>query len=438
MVVTAVLLIVECFLCSLLSPTESTDMVAISFIMLILNSAVTFVGINNSVGRNDRRIASVLSVSLILHLIVMFWNIYFNNVFTLPNTDGDAEAYATIATSYAFGSRAGLPIDLTRFPSYVGKLYQLIGEQRITVQFINVYLAMCALVYVYRILIMLNVDEDIVHKGLRILAILPNLLIISSAFLQESIIAFLLVFSVYCFVKWYQYQGGKWLAFAIAVSLFASLFHMGGCVCAVSFAVTAPLVGRERKVSLNIIRILLAAIVVFAFLIFLTQNGSSFLRKFGGDYSAEKILYETEVRESGGSGYYIGISGLPASLDLIVNTPIRMIYFMFSPLPWQWRGLSDIVAFFGSTLFYIVSTKWLINVFRRRQMIKNNPLYGIWFAIVIACLIAGIMFGWGVSNAGSALRHREKFTYLFGLIYMLSIYLERKSYEISYSNSSSI
>ena len=30
------------------------------------------------------------------------------------------------------------------------------------------------------------------------------------------------------------------------------------------------------------------------------------------------------------------------------------------------------------------------------------------------------MFGWGVSNAGSVLRHREKFTYLFAVTFAVS------------------
>ena len=59
----------------------------------------------------------------------------------------------------------------------------------------------------------------------------------------------------------------------------------------------------------------------------------------------------------------------------------------------------------------------------RHQININKPTvekhYGLVFVLVFVLIIVGIMFGWGVSNSGSALRHREKYTYVYVVLFTL-------------------
>ena len=55
----------------------------------------------------------------------------------------------------------------------------------------------------------------------------------------------------------------------------------------------------------------------------------------------------------GGSSYaqYVGDSS--SIQNMLIYTIPRIGYFLFSPFPWQWRGISDIIAFVFSSMFYM-------------------------------------------------------------------------------------
>lgn len=130
------------------------------------------------------------------------------------------------------------------------------------------------------------------------------------------------------------------------------------------------------------------------------------------------IVYRAEVAESGGSAYVVG-GEVNSLMDLVKNSPIRMFYFITSPLPWAWRGLNDIIAFLFSALFYLVSYIYAIRSFKLKI---NNKKYNFIKAIFIICILGAFVFAWGTSNAGTAMRHRDKF--IVNYVVMLALALE--------------
>ena len=98
---------------------------------------------------------------------------------------------------------------------------------------------------------------------------------------------------------------------------------------------------------------------------------------------------------------------------MIVGTIKRMLYFLCSPVPFLWRGGSDLVAFFGSTIIYIISVLVaIISIFYK----KKDPYRLV--MILTVFIVCGI-FAWMVSNGGTAMRHREKF---LGVFLLLGVY----------------
>jgi hypothetical protein len=93
-----------------------------------------------------------------------------------------------------------------------------------------------------------------------------------------------------------------------------------------------------------------------------------------------------------------------------------MFYFVAAPLPWNWRGLSDIIAFcFSSTIF-------LYAYIRAYQEIRWSESSDHKTMIVICSILAlssALIFAWGVSNAGTAVRHREKFMAVYIILIAL-------------------
>ncbi|MHC0552857.1 hypothetical protein [Salinicoccus sp. CNSTN-B1] len=99
--------------------------------------------------------------------------------------------------------------------------------------------------------------------------------------------------------------------------------------------------------------------------------------------------------------------------QLIVFSPIKIIYFIASPMPWSVRNFSDLISFFLDALFYVFA---LIVFIRNIDVVKRRPI----LAIVLLGIAAGwLIFGLGISNAGTALRHRFKLFYLIIIAFAL-------------------
>ena len=428
MIVVSVTIIIEFLICNIIiNPIDDTEHNVAALILLALNTIILCFAVSSSIKNKDNpeeenSVKTMIFSSLFIRIAILFWDIYARNIFILPNSEGDAEWYHINGVRYAFGRFAD-QVDYNKYSYYVGQIYKLIGVQKMTIQFLHIFFAICSIVLIYKILLMFKVDSKIKRTTMAFACFLPNTMMITTFFLQESVIAFMIILSFYLYTRWWFSNRFIYIILSIAISLLASVLHMGGMVVAIGILSLAFVVGgKDHELKLSLFRVLSIIVLMFISILILSQFGNTFMGKLRGGVTYEGITYETEVREGGGSGYVVGIGGLPPTLDLVVNTPIRMVYFVFSPLPWAWRGLSDIIAFFGSALFYMYTVFTAIKVIKRKpsRILKGDSISAYFVVLIVIVLIAAIMFGWGVANAGSALRHREKFTYLFIVLFAIS------------------
>ena len=428
--------IFEALLCNIiLVPTLDTNAESASLIMLGINVVIIyFILLLTKKEDEDRNVVSKMLVfSFSLRIFLLLWDIYARDIFVLPNSEADAVWYHNIAVSYAFQGRANV-VDLTDYSYYVGLLYKAIGVQKITVEFLHVFLTMWAMVLIYKIMCMLGIDAKIRTTAMAFVCFLPNLMIISTVFLQESVIAFLSILSLYYYTVWWTKHKTIYFLLAILASSASAFLHTGGAVTAIAFVVTYMFIGnKEREVRLTGGKLFIGVVLIFGMLMIMTAYGDVLFGKIGGELSAESIVSNVgKTDRVSDSDYSVGIKGLPPALDIIVNSPIRIISFIFAPLPWMWRGISDIVAFFGSAIFYIYVFVLTIKAFIAvKGKEKPEKIWAFFVVLVVTWLIASLMFGWGVSNTGTALRHREKFTYICVVLFATSKEILRRTEKVN-------
>ncbi|MBR7070547.1 MAG: hypothetical protein IKI29_00015 [Clostridia bacterium] len=419
------MLLVEGFFCNILfRPDATTDMGFMAVLLLIINSVATIVTLSRKMEQeNEPELGKYVLLSFVLRILVLLWDYFGRNIFVLPNSEADAVGYHNAGMSYAFGSRRG-KVDWSDYSFYLGYLYRLFGIQKMTAQFINVYLTMCTILFLIRITKQFHLDETIRRTAIGLMCFLPNSMLITCFTLQEALIAFLLMASLSCFTKWFFEKNILFFVFSILISLAAANLHIGGSVTAVIFlAMFVFLNNPERKFTLTVGKSILAIGFVVLILIFFSTSGSGLLKKINGkELSAENIVSSTTVPDAvTDADYVIGFSGLPPVADLVVNSPIRIFYFVSSPPPWMWRGPGDIIAFFGSALFYLYTIKVAYTAFRDRKFIEDSDQLKAYFYVLVGVLLlAALMFGWAVSNTGTALRHREKYTCMCALLFAFS------------------
>ena len=107
-----------------------------------------------------------------------------------------------------------------------------------------------------------------------------------------------------------------------------------------------------------------------------------------------------------------------------------MIYFLLSPMPWDWRGFKDAIA------FMICSVPQLIIAvqFVKRVIFGSRHKYtwekSIIIALMASAFACAFIFGWGCRNAGTAIRHRDKFLSLYVIMLGFLAKLDGKAEEI--------
>ena len=129
----------------------------------------------------------------------------------------------------------------------------------------------------------------------------------------------------------------------------------------------------------------------------------TYLGNFSESVTLSKIKSSINKKTKGDAGYPEWVK-INSDFEIIYKVPLRMIYFVFSPFPWDVKKPSHLIGVFDSflyiTLFYLI--------FLNRKEIWKNPALRAILVILIAYFI---IFGLGVSNFGTGIRHRSKFVF---------------------------
>lgn len=388
----------------------SPDSVSLlSELALLIHAVVALAIIGNCF---SRAAATLLALSMLLRVGLVFWDLHFQNVMLLPGSGADSEMYYFWAVRVAEDpSLIGQDFQGGAFSKMYGLLFSLIGPARAFAQYTNALFGLCVVMIVYRIL------TDIRLPGVRIptatlalVALLPNSLVLSAVFLRESVIAFLIAISLFCFIKWFLQGPAIPLYLSVVCVLIASVFHSGVIGIIIGYLVAVLFRRRtSHLLSLSFRDAVPLAVITLVAVALVIQYPDVFLGKFGAFTTQDDLLTATN-RRLGNSAYLQNLV-IKDYGDLLLYGPLRAFYFVGSPLPWDWRGLVDALTFLLDSVFYIAT---ILLAARKLSRESSLPL-----ALVVVLGISLLIFGAGVSNAGTALRHRYKLFPIFALLWGL-------------------
>jgi len=352
----------------------------------------------------------VVFTGFFIRVFLLYWDLNFRHIFVLPNSGVDSEGFYAAALGLT-ERRAG------NFTRIMGWIFSLFGPQRYIAQFFNLLLGISTIFISLNLLRKVTTNKNSTILLLTVGILLPYYMIMNVIFLREALISFFVTCGLYFFISWFK-DGKLWGMFLCMVcSLVVGLLHSGSIIVALGFAVCFVLYDRKRKSFRVTSKTLLQGAFFFMmFFVFdIIFDDALFGRLLYADVASLTTFAE---RETGDSAYTFFIHTGVEALDFLVNTPFRMLYFLFSPFPWYWRGPFDIIAFIFSAGFYITSYIVAFLALRRKDVI--NKEYIVMFLIL--GLVNAFVFGWGVRNIGTAMRHRDKFLSIHLLLLTFSIH----------------
>ena len=462
---TVMTIIFEIIVLRILKPTNSLYIPDSSIIFCILISSLAII-VDMYRSETLKGLQGFFLFSYFLRIIILFIDIYMKGIIHVFSSGSDTEDFFERMVLIAHGNEYhGSHLFVRMF----GQLYRYIGISRLYAQYIIVLFSMCAILYTVKSMNLLGVTFESKRMSLIVMAVLPTYVCLSCILLRESVIYMLISFSVYYFVKWYCDENDIYLMLAISFSLFASSFHSGCIGIALGIVLGRVLFDKnERRVHITITNIIIGAILLLTFIYIYQQYGNVFFSKFLRIESIEDIG-STKIK--GGSSYAIYVGDSKTPLRMAIYTIPRVFFYICSPLPFQWRGMADISAFFMNSLFYVLSLLKTIfylhsNQMRKRINVIDNHISqnkddvllakkknsylrseldkgekyrmirdswrdrgverkmeeeqsNMVFLLLIICVVTIFIFAWGVTNTGTALRHRDKIASVFVL--MLSL-----------------
>ncbi|MFD1020255.1 hypothetical protein [Thalassobacillus hwangdonensis] len=399
-----------------------SDVEMLSFVLIAVNLVVLLMYLSRyAVGT-----VFLLIGALFARVVFMLWDIYARSIYVLPHSGSDTEGFLATGMGVADDlSVLGASIYGGLYTKVLGLLFWVGPEDRLMGQYLNVLIGMTTIVIVLKIFGEWDIKETIQRWCLVGMAFFPSAIIFSSILLREAFISFLVVLSFYFFLRWYREAGLVDMAIAVGVLLIGTFFHSGVIGVIVGYAFMLVFYNHEEeRLEFSVKSVVPFGMVGLAglYMTVVPLESIPFLSKFAFYMDNPNGIYEmasgSEGSDGGGSRYLTQLT-IDTPWEIVVFAPLKMFYFLSSPLPWGWRGFNDIASFSYDGFIYLILLVVIVVKFRER--IVGDPLL---MGALIMVLSTVFIFGVGVDNAGTSMRHRYKLVYL---LMLLAVFVLNKS-----------
>lgn len=369
----------------------------------------------------------ILFLGFFLRLTLIYWDVYAKDIFSIPHSGGDSIGF------YNSGIKISQDLSLLSEGIYGGLYSKIIGvilfigpTSPLVLQYINTLLIISTIIIVYKIMSQIKIDYKVKNILFIIIVFFPSSLIFSTILLREAVITYFVTLSFYFFLQWLLKGKKKNVLTSILMILIATSFHSG--VISIIFGYFFMLLfykpqSKKYQFSFQTIIIFCVIFMSYIYIAITPIEDIPLLSKFEV-LEEENGLFNVASSGRGGSAYLLSLE-ISNPIQLIIYAPIKMLYFLISPVPIDWRGISDMGTFFYDGLVYGIL--FLYPVFNYRKMIKGDPLTIAIFIILISSIF---VFGISLNNSGTAMRHRHKIFYLIIIMFSLSLKNKKKGERI--------
>ena len=380
-----------------------------SFVFIVICSVFVFFVIK---GNKRLQFKNLILFGFVLRIFLMLTDYY--HWFHILHSGADTEAFNWIALRNQTLSVWKVH---TNYSYFLTLLYKITNSSRLIAQYINVLFGLGVMVYVQRSLSSLKINKNIQKKAMLVVVLLPDLIIFSGILLREAWIEFFVAASLFYFIRWFKNGSSINLLLSVFMVLLAAVMHSGvigllmGYV--IAFLTYNP---KKQKVHFSVSAIV-SLILLSGIMILLMNYSGMFTSKFAKyDFDDPEAFVELTNKTGRGNSAYLTWIKADNVTQSLLFIPLKMFYFLFSPLPTEWRGINDIIGFCIDGLVYLWLCICIYRLSHLRGLEKSLKRF-----LLISLLITVFIYAYGTSNAGTSMRHRAKIMPLIILTYAISM-----------------
>lgn len=367
-------------------------------------------------GRNLTKMctAKQRQVYFILFLIRMGLLLYQSTYGNLPMSGGDSAVFhenAMNILNYSGGDILKIfnppSIMVNRgdyFERLVALIYYLCGARTQYIYYFSYIASELVFYYINKTAKLLSGDSYIAAKTAIFFYIWPLEIIYSVDYLREMTMQCVFAMSLYSFLLYLVKKKNGRIIPALILAYICVGIHSGmvGILAAYGFVIIFYN-RRIQRMEFSSTKMFLVLVIVMGFMVSPLWNEVmgrfsqiDSMADLGNRVKSNTVMANTDY-----------ISSPTSNIGIIAQTPIRLFYFMVSPLFWQVRSVGTIIAMIldGIPRVYLVYSVYK-NWRRREQLSNKNRAVFIGMLMIVLC--SHLIFSWGTNNYGTAMRHRTK------------------------------
>lgn len=377
-----------------------TSLALISLITLIV--ALRWPGISN-----------ILFVGLAIRIFFLLIGHY---IVSLPDSTADAVTFENVA--WNLGKEGFFNVidnyygPNSRFISWVIAIpYSLFGRSLIMAKSISLLFGIGSIFLGWKIAKLIW-DENTANKVGWVIALFPSLILYSVLIMREVYICFFVLVAVYGIVNWVKTDSFKSIVITITGFIGATFFHGAMFVGIFIFFVIVTISYLKKfykkllKYKINLKSMIFLILILTSSTYYLSNKiHIPYLGTFEKATNIDYLIRKTIVSTRGNASWPEWT--VPNSkIEIIYKSPLRALYIVFSPFPWDIKETKHYIGMFDSFIYMYLTYLILKNI----KTIWSNPSLRI---ILILLLFYIFVFGIGVGNFGTGIRHRSKFAVMF-------------------------
>jgi hypothetical protein len=382
------------------------------FVLLILTFSLLLVVFLSA---SHKWMALPLVLGYVFRVVLMFGE--FLGYWVVPGNGSDSVVFEQYAVSMSHMRWGQLMAAFDPGQSYVyswigAVVFKVFGYHELTLPLLNLVAGILVVFFSGRLSSELW-DRRAGRWAAMVVALFPFAAFNSVIVLREEFSIFFFALGLLCLVRWSKGKSPLGMVFTLACFSIATVFHGGWLAAIIGLAgftffgaVSSFFRGaRSRKIHRSDMRVIVISLLVLVPSLMVAPSMGIKLSK-GISLDAINMAFVSETLDSGfdgssgGSAYPAFIAqGDPVKKPWLV--PGKVLYFLFSPFPWDIHAARHLAGISASLLFF-----WLFwRIWKNRRQIRGRRELAMIAATAGAVIF---VFAIGTSNIGTSIRHRTK------------------------------
>ena len=393
------------------------ELIQVIILIIFLSLLLLLVSKNNS-----SRLTKLLLFAFIIRVSMVFMMSFFD-IFAFrwdSNWDNIAIPLSEIWSNQGFSLEFSSSHNVRYYTIITTFVFFVFSPNPIFMQIINAFFGTLTIFILYKLGKVLF-DKNVAYLSSVLLTFWPTHILFSAMQMREALSTFTIITFVYFFVLWLKKSKPSFLLFAILFMILNFLFRWrnGG----LNLLLISPFIILHIK-SLSSVK--LKPILIFTSFVIIIVGVSWFYN--AGYLSYLDVDYAMSLdRDPRGGSAYLAWMEYSTPFHVILYLPLRLIYYLFSPFPWQITNVTQLLAFFEAIGLFIIATISIVK-FKLIYYLTNDKKQFLFVILVfITHIVANSIFD---SNTGTAMRHRVQYISVFLLLFSAYQVFRKKNHNI--------